>query len=121
MARSEAGRARLRRGEMGRDVRGAGRRTRTRWTDAVSGWTLQRRSTKRDGTLGLQQADPRAESIESAVYYPWFDWLRLVCASIVVLQHNDAFPWPRAGSFAVVVFFALSGWLIGGILLDREP
>ena len=28
--------------------------------------------------------------------------------------------WPNAGNFAVQVFFALSGWLIGGILLRTE-
>ena len=76
---------------------------------------------KRDATTRLLGSDPRADSIESATYYPWFDWLRLVCASVVVLQHNSAFSWEKAGGFAVLVFFALSGWLIGGILLDREP
>ncbi len=58
-------------------------------------------------------------SIRSADdYYPWFDWLRLVAATVVVLSHlGDFARWPRAGEFAVRVFFALSGWLIGGILI----
>jgi peptidoglycan/LPS O-acetylase OafA/YrhL len=70
----------------------------------------------------LADADPRAGSIESATYYPWFDWLRAICASVVVLHHNSALRfWSHAGNFPVVVFFALSGWLIGGILLDMKP
>jgi peptidoglycan/LPS O-acetylase OafA/YrhL len=70
----------------------------------------------------LSQSDPRAGSIESPTYYPWFDWLRAVCASAVVLHHAGALRgWSHAGNFAVVVFFALSGWLIGAILLDMKP
>ena len=75
---------------------------------------------KRD--VPLAAIDPRAASIESATYYPWFDWLRAVCASVVVLHHAGALKfWSQSGNFAVVVFFALSGWLIGGILLDTKP
>lgn len=51
--------------------------------------------------------------------YPWFDWLRFALASVVVLDHSGAsafFPFLN-GTLAVKVFFALSGWLIGGILL----
>jgi len=76
---------------------------------------------KRDAAADLQPADPRAGSIESPLYYPWFDWLRVVCASVVVVGHDSALRWEHAGNLAVQVFFALSGWLIGGILLNAEP
>ena len=52
--------------------------------------------------------------------YPAFDWLRFFLASIVVLYHFDVIPWHRAGNLAVQVFFALSGWLIGGILVRSD-
>jgi peptidoglycan/LPS O-acetylase OafA/YrhL len=51
-------------------------------------------------------------------YYPWFDYLRFVLAVVVMLYHDDLFmTWEHAGDFPVQIFFALSGWLIGGILL----
>lgn len=50
-------------------------------------------------------------------YYPLFDWLRAIAAIVVMLYHDRVIPWGDAGNFAVQVFFALSGWLIGGILL----
>lgn len=63
-------------------------------------------------------ANPEAAKVES---YPTFDWLRLVLASVVVLNHEGLkFPGPIDGLLAVDVFFALSGWLIGGILLKTE-
>lgn len=53
--------------------------------------------------------------------YPLFDWLRFVLASVVVLGHaNFQFLPFLNGSLAVSVFFALSGWLIGGILLRTD-
>lgn len=53
--------------------------------------------------------------------YPAFDLLRFVLASIVVLGHaNFQFAEFMTGSLAVKIFFALSGWLIGGILLRSE-
>ena len=55
-------------------------------------------------------------------YYPGFDWLRGVLALTVVLAHDGLIGWPHAGNFAVQVFFALSGWLIGNVLLHtRRP
>ena len=52
-------------------------------------------------------------------YYPWFDWLRITLALVVLLSHDGLLhSWDFAGNFAVQVFFALSGWLIGGILLN---
>ena len=52
-----------------------------------------------------------------AGYYPWFDWLRLLLACIVLFGHEGLIGWRNAGNFAVQVFFALSGWLIGGQLV----
>jgi peptidoglycan/LPS O-acetylase OafA/YrhL len=56
--------------------------------------------------------------VAGAPSYPLFDWLRFVLASIVVLVHGGITVWSSAGNFAVCVFLALSGWLIGGILLN---
>lgn len=50
-------------------------------------------------------------------YYPYFDYLRISLAMVVMLHHDGLFPWQHSGNLAVQVFFALSGWLIGGILL----
>jgi peptidoglycan/LPS O-acetylase OafA/YrhL len=52
--------------------------------------------------------------------YPLFDWLRFTLASVVALSHADVITWGQAGNLAVQVFFALSGWLIGGILLSTR-
>jgi peptidoglycan/LPS O-acetylase OafA/YrhL len=54
-------------------------------------------------------------------YYPLFDWLRIGLATVVALFHDDVIRWPSSGNLAVQVFFALSGWLIGGILLETSP
>lgn len=51
-------------------------------------------------------------------YYPWFDLLRIVLACTVMFSHSGLINgWKQAGNFAVQIFFALSGWLIGSILL----
>ena len=55
------------------------------------------------------------------LYFPWFDWLRAACACLVMWYHGQVLPWRESGNFGVQVFFALSGWLIGGILLKSEP
>jgi peptidoglycan/LPS O-acetylase OafA/YrhL len=53
--------------------------------------------------------------------YPHFDWLRLALASIVALGHAGLdMPGPIDGGLAVDIFLALSGWLIGGILLETQ-
>jgi peptidoglycan/LPS O-acetylase OafA/YrhL len=54
-------------------------------------------------------------------YYPAFDYLRITLASIVALGHSGAHIWEQSGDYSVQVFFALSGWLIGGILLRSSP
>ncbi len=57
----------------------------------------------------------------AAGYFPAFDWLRLVLAMAVALSHGGGiFSDPNVANFSVQVFFALSGWLIGGILLDSD-
>ena len=60
------------------------------------------------------------EQSEKTGSFPLFDWLRFALASSVALSHEGIFTWGNAGNFAVQVFFALSGWLIGGILLRTE-
>ena len=66
----------------------------------------------------VSAANPEAQKLNS---YPLFDWLRFSLASIVVLGHAGIqFPTAFGGHMAVEVFFALSGWLIGGILLRTD-
>jgi peptidoglycan/LPS O-acetylase OafA/YrhL len=52
-------------------------------------------------------------------YFPLFDWLRGVLAMTVVVGHAGLvnLQWAYV---AVQVFFALSGWLIGGMLLQMS-
>jgi len=52
-------------------------------------------------------------------HYPLFDWLRIALAVGVFVAHADdgAFLPDKAGHACVTVFFALSGFLIGGILI----
>lgn len=67
--------------------------------------------------LALPLAGPRLERHASAVSYPHFNWLRFALASAVALWHASLIRWDYAGYLAVQIFLALSGWLIGGILL----
>jgi peptidoglycan/LPS O-acetylase OafA/YrhL len=71
------------------------------------------------------QAAPQAAAADTgrtsdAIYYPGFDWLRATLAIVVMLGHDNLIAWHDSGTFAVDVFFALSGWLIGGILVKLE-
>jgi peptidoglycan/LPS O-acetylase OafA/YrhL len=58
--------------------------------------------------------------LEKNAEYAAFDVLRFLLASAVLLSHVGILPWAHAGNLAVQVFFALSGWLIGGILYDTS-
>src|SRR5690349_15809326 len=73
--------------------------------------------TKRDTVSGVMANTEAKKTQECAL----FDWLRFLLASAVVLAHEGVFGWPQIGNLAVQVFFALSGWLIGGILLRTKP
>lgn len=57
---------------------------------------------------------------DAHAYYPGFDWLRATLAIVVMLGHDGLMPWKKSGSFAVDVFFALSGWLVGSLLLRKR-
>jgi peptidoglycan/LPS O-acetylase OafA/YrhL len=61
-----------------------------------------------------------APAKRAMAYYPWFDWLRASLAITVMLGHDRLIPWTHSGDFAVKVFFALSGWLIGGVLMNTS-
>lgn len=58
--------------------------------------------------------------IKEKFYYPYFDYLRIILASIVMFGHDGLISWKYSGKLAVDVFFALSGWLIGSILIRIE-
>lgn len=66
----------------------------------------------------LEVTPPESKHSHVTTYYPWFDWLRLGLATVVLLGHSGILDEiPHAAEFAVSVFFALSGWLIGGVLV----
>ena len=52
--------------------------------------------------------------------FPLFDWLRIAMAATVVAGHAGLLPWESAANLAVQIFFALSGWLIGTILIEMK-
>ena len=54
-------------------------------------------------------------------YYPGFDYLRIILATTVAIGHAGIPMWVNSGNLAVQIFFAMSGWLIGGILLRSTP
>ena len=62
---------------------------------------------------------PVSGNPKTVANYPLFDWLRFALASVVVFGHAGFHAHALVnGSLAVDVFFALSGFLIGGILLS---
>jgi peptidoglycan/LPS O-acetylase OafA/YrhL len=61
--------------------------------------------------------NPEAEKLPE---FASFDVLRFALASAVMLGHSGVLRWVKTGDLAVQVFFALSGWLIGGILCRTE-
>lgn len=38
-------------------------------------------------------------------YYPYFDYLRIALAMVVLLHHDHVFEWAHSGNLAVQVFF----------------
>jgi peptidoglycan/LPS O-acetylase OafA/YrhL len=58
---------------------------------------------------------------KAATYYPAFDYLRIVLATAVAANHAGLLTWEQSGNLPVQIFFALSGWLIGGILMRSKP
>ncbi len=58
------------------------------------------------------------ESKNSLNYYPYFDYLRIILACLVMFSHDHIITWKHCGNLAVQIFFALSGWLIGGALIN---
>jgi peptidoglycan/LPS O-acetylase OafA/YrhL len=61
--------------------------------------------------------NPEAEKLPE---YAVFDVLRFALASQVMLYHMQVLTWSGSGNLAVQIFFALSGWLIGGILYRTD-
>ena len=57
---------------------------------------------------------------QQTAYYPYFDFLRILLASVVMFGHDNVITWSHSGKLAVDIFFALSGWLIGGILVKTD-
>ena len=41
-------------------------------------------------------------------YYPYFDYLRIGLAIVVMFYHDHLIPWEHSGNLAVQIFFALS-------------
>jgi peptidoglycan/LPS O-acetylase OafA/YrhL len=74
-------------------------------------------------SISKQAAHPDSKEAAAlrSIEYPVFDWLRFVLASVVALGHVGLISHgPVAGNLAVQIFFSLSGWLIGGILLSSR-
>jgi peptidoglycan/LPS O-acetylase OafA/YrhL len=59
--------------------------------------------------------------IENGQYFGLFDLLRAILAFTVFAAHSHLLPAQAAplGSYAVEIFFALSGFLVGGILINN--
>lgn len=73
-------------------------------------------------SVSAQAAPTQRSDTAEVAGYPLFDWLRFILASIVALGHAELIAHSEVmGNLAVQVFFALSGWLIGGILLKSKP
>lgn len=76
-------------------------------------YAARRRGDRRDSL------DSNRPPVNTA-YYPLFDWLRGILALVVMFSHLGILPGEQTGALAVQIFFALSGWLIGGLLLHMQ-
>jgi peptidoglycan/LPS O-acetylase OafA/YrhL len=67
---------------------------------------------------------PEKAVVSTSTYYQFFDYVRAIAAVGVFVAHADSWHLlpDNFGNFCVQVFFALSGYLIGGLLQrsDRE-
>ena len=91
-------------------------------------------------TLSSHSLEPNPKILSSKKYFYWIDWLRFLSALMVLLSHvrggtfveygaltsNQKTPIialfyavTRLGGEAVIVFFVLSGFLVGGKSLER--
>lgn len=61
------------------------------------------------------------DDVSRSQYFPALDYLRLTLALSVAAYHAGLLPWKLFGELPVQIFFALSGWLIGGILVRSKP
>jgi peptidoglycan/LPS O-acetylase OafA/YrhL len=83
-------------------------------SEAAAGSGPVRRADENPGAAAFG-ANPETHKLDS---YPALDWLRFVLASLVALGHEGlVFPGPIDAGLSVDIFLALSGWLIGGILI----
>jgi len=63
-------------------------------------------------------ADPQHNTAGRSTYRPEIDGLRAIAVLAVMLYHTG-YPWFRGGYLGVDVFFAVSGFLITGILVGN--
>src|SRR5712672_2237473 len=74
------------------------------------------------GDLAPGRATDSAKSRSlAAKHFPALDYLRFVISLLVLTGHAGLFRGKDIGLDSVQIFFALSGWLIGGILLRTKP
>ncbi|WP_423599459.1 acyltransferase family protein [Roseateles sp. MS654] len=66
-------------------------------------------------------AGPRLDPLATGPHYrPWIDGLRALAMLLVLADHTNLFKVYPLGKVGVGVFFAISGFLITGILMDER-
>ena len=71
--------------------------------------------------VAARELQPPVAAPQPLPDYGLFDVLRFLLSATVVLSHVGLLGWGKSGNLAVQCFFALSGWLIGGILCGTGP